>query len=65
MKISGRNFIEGTISDVHKGSTTAHVHLQIVGGVIITASITNEAVETRKRQEGACADQVFRCDDRR
>ncbi|HTJ01686.1 MAG TPA: TOBE domain-containing protein, partial [Methylovirgula sp.] len=45
MKISGRNFIPGKVKDVQKGTTTAHVHIEIAGGIVLTASITNEAVD--------------------
>jgi molybdopterin-binding protein len=44
MKISGRNFIPGTIIEIKEGATTAHVRIEIAGGTILTASITNEAV---------------------
>lgn len=54
MRLSARNQIKGTIVDIRKGITTAHVRLDIGGGVIITASITNEAVD----QLGLAADQV-------
>jgi molybdopterin-binding protein len=30
---------------VHKGATTAHVRIDIGNGVVITSSITNEAVD--------------------
>jgi molybdopterin-binding protein len=44
MKISARNQLKGTIVDVVKGATTSHVRIDIGGGAIVTASITNEAV---------------------
>ena len=44
MKLSARNVIAGTITEVQKGQTTAHVRIDI-GGKVITASITNEAVD--------------------
>jgi molybdopterin-binding protein len=44
VKISARNKLKGTVIDVVKGATTALVHIDI-GGPIVTASITNEAVE--------------------
>ena len=44
MKISARNRLKGKIVEVKKGATTAHVRLD-VNGTIVTASITNEAVE--------------------
>jgi molybdopterin-binding protein len=45
MKISARNRIKGKVVDVKKGATTAHVRIDIGGGVVITSSITNEAVD--------------------
>src|SRR5262245_30085806 len=44
MKISARNQIKGTVTDVKLGATTAHVKVDIGSGQIITAAITNEAV---------------------
>ena len=29
MKISARNVLEGTIKEVHKGATTAHVEIEL------------------------------------
>ncbi len=56
MKLSARNIVKGTIEEVRKGQTTAHVRIEI-GGSIITASITNEAVDElklKKGQNGLC-----------
>ncbi len=44
MKISARNSLKGTVVEVVKGATTAHVRLD-VAGTVVTASITNEAVD--------------------
>ena len=44
MKISARNKLRGTIIEIRKGATTAHVKIDI-GGNIVTSSITNEAVD--------------------
>ena len=44
MKISARNRLKGKIVEVKKGATTAHVRLD-VSGAVVTASITNEAVD--------------------
>lgn len=44
MRISARNQLKGRIVEVTKGSTTAHVTID-VGGSTITASITNQAVD--------------------
>ena len=45
MKLSARNQLKGKIVTVTKGQTTAHVRIDIGGGVIVTSSITNEAVD--------------------
>ena len=43
MKISARNRLKGKIVEVTLGATTAHVRID-VGGSIITAAITTDAV---------------------
>ena len=44
MKLSARNQLKGKIVEVTKGATTSHVRIDIGRGVIVTSSITNEAV---------------------
>jgi len=44
-KLSARNQIKGKLVAVEKGMTTAHVRIDIGGGVVLTSSITNEAVD--------------------
>jgi molybdopterin-binding protein len=44
-KLSARNQLKGKVVEVKKGQTTAHVRIDIGGGVIVTSSITNEAVD--------------------
>ena len=63
MKLSARNAISGTVLDVTKGQTTAHVQLDIGGGQVITASITNEAVDDLKLAKGQKADAVIKASD--
>ena len=45
MKLSARNQIKGKVVAVQKGQTMAHVRIDIGNGVVITSSITNEAVD--------------------
>jgi len=45
MKLSARNQLKGKIVAVTKGQTTAHVRIDIGGGVVVTSSITNEVVD--------------------
>jgi molybdopterin-binding protein len=62
MRISARNQIEGVIVDIVKGATTAHVRIDI-GGPIVTASITNEAVDELGLAVGASAYAVVKASD--
>ncbi|MGN6747256.1 MAG: TOBE domain-containing protein, partial [Xanthobacteraceae bacterium] len=55
MKLSARNKLQGKILEVKKGATTAHVRLEIGPGLIVTASITNEAVEELGLKTGGTA----------
>jgi molybdopterin-binding protein len=45
MKLSARNVLPGKVISIQKGATTAHVKIEIAAGFIVTASITNEAVD--------------------
>jgi len=63
MKISGRNFFEGTIVDVRKGSTTAHVSIECKGGLVVIASITNEAVDDLGLVKGKRAHALIKSSD--
>jgi molybdopterin-binding protein len=60
MKLSARNMLKGTIAEVTKGQTTAHVRIDIGGGNVITASITNEAVDSLKLQKGQSAYAIIK-----
>jgi molybdopterin-binding protein len=62
MQLSARNIVKGTIEDVQKGQTTAHVRLN-AGGTIITASITNEAVDELSLKKGQTAYAVIKASD--
>lgn len=62
MKISARNVLAGKIVDVKKGATTAHVRID-VGGTIVTASITNEAVDELALKPGMTASAVIKSSD--
>jgi len=63
MKLSARNAFAGTVIDVIKGQTTAHVQLDIGDGQIMTASITNEAVDELKLAKGKKAQAVIKASD--
>jgi molybdopterin-binding protein len=63
MKLSARNKLKGKIIEVKKGATTAHVRLEISPGQVVTASITNEAVEELGLKAGGTAIAVIKASD--
>jgi molybdopterin-binding protein len=63
MKLSARNQLKGRIVQVTKGQTTAHVRIDIGGGVIVTSSITNEAVDDLGLRTGDEAFAVIKASD--
>lgn len=63
MKLSARNQIRGTVASVHKGQTTGHVRIDVGNGVVITASITNEAVDDLDLRVGDEATAVIKASD--
>jgi len=63
MKISARNVLKGKVVSVEKGATTAHVKIEIAGGQLVTASITNESVDSLKLTVGGEAYAVVKSSD--
>ncbi len=62
MKLSARNLLKGTIVEVVKGQTTAHVRID-VSGTVVTSSITNEAVDVLALKVGMSAYAVVKASD--
>ncbi len=62
MRISARNRLRGKVVEVRKGATTAHVRID-VNGTIVTASITNEAVDELGLQVGQDAFAIIKASD--
>jgi molybdopterin-binding protein len=60
MKLSARNMLKGTIVEVKKGQTTSHVRIDIGGGNVLTASITNESVDDLGLAKGKPAYAVIK-----
>jgi molybdopterin-binding protein len=63
MRLSARNQIKGKILEVRKGATTSHVRVDIGNGNIVTASITNEAVDELGLKVGGNATVVIKASD--
>ena len=62
-KLSARNQLRGQVVEVRKGQTTAHVRIDIGNGVIVTASITNEAVDDLASAKGDAVIAVIKASD--
>ena len=63
MKLSARNQIKGRIVAVERGQTTGHVRIDIGNGVVITSSITNEALDDLELKVGDEAIAVIKASD--
>ena len=63
MRLSARNQIKGKILEVTKGQTTSHIRIDVGGGTIVTASITNAAVDDLGLKVGQDAYAVIKASD--
>jgi molybdopterin-binding protein len=63
VKISARNKLGGKVVAVTRGATTAHVRIEIGPGQVVTASITNEAVDELGLKPGVAATAVIKASD--
>ena len=63
MRLSARNQIKGRVVAVEKGATTGHVRIDIGQGTVVTASITNAAIEELKLAVGDEAFAVIKASD--
>jgi molybdopterin-binding protein len=63
MKLSARNVLPGKVVAVTKGSTTAHVKIEVAPGISITSSITNEAVDDLGLKVGDTVSAVIKAPD--
>lgn len=59
MKLSARNVLPGTVTEIVTGAVTSHVRIDL-GGSSITASITNEAVKELGLKVGGRASAVIK-----
>jgi molybdopterin-binding protein len=63
MKLSARNQLPGKVTEVHKGPTTARIKIDVGGGIIVTSSITTEAVDDLKLKVGDEVHAVIKASD--
>ncbi|MET0221764.1 MAG: TOBE domain-containing protein [Tardiphaga sp.] len=63
MKLSARNVLPGKVISVTKGTTTAHVKVELAPGLTVFSSITNEAVDELGLQVGDSVSAVIKSSD--
>ncbi len=63
MKLSARNVLLGKVVAITKGATTAHVRIEVGVETVVTAAITNEAVEALELEIGKVASAVIKASD--
>jgi molybdopterin-binding protein len=63
MKLSARNQIKGKVIAVQKGQTTGHVRIDVGNGIVMTSSITNEAIDDLGLQPGDDVVAVIKASD--
>ncbi len=63
MKLSARNRLTGTVVGVDKGAVNSTVLIDLGGGVIVTAMITNASVADLGLEIGKTAHAVIKASD--
>ena len=63
MKLSARNVLKGKVVDVIEGVTTHNVKIDIGHGVVLTSSITAEAVKELKLKKGDDAYAIIKASE--
>lgn len=59
-KISARNQLEGTVTEVKAGAVNSEVDIAMPGGDKVAATVTNDSVETLGLRKGQTATAVFK-----
>ena len=59
-RLSARNQLQGTVTQVKPGAVNAEVDIELKGGEQIAATVTNESVETLGLRKGQPATAVFK-----
>ncbi len=63
VKLSARNVLPGKVISVAKGTTTAHVKVELAPGLTVFSAITNEAVEELGLAVGDSVSAVIKSSD--
>ena len=63
MKLSARNRLKGKVVGIDRGAVNSTVRIDIGGGAVITAMITNVAVDELGLAEGGSAYAIVKASD--
>lgn len=63
MKLSARNKLAGTVTAIDKGTVNSTVQLDLGGGTMMTAMITNASVEDLGLEVGKTAYAIVKASD--
>lgn len=63
MKLSARNILPGRVVAVTKGTTTAHVKVELAPGLVVFSAITNESVDDLALKVGDSVSAVIKSSD--
>lgn len=63
MKISARNQISGTIVSITPGAVNGSIKVDIGGGTVVTANITEEAISELGLAEGEAVTVIIKASD--
>ena len=59
-KISARNQLQGTVTEVKRGAVNSEIDIELKGGEKIAATVTNDSVETLGLHKGQTVTAVFK-----
>jgi molybdate transport system regulatory protein len=59
-RLSARNQLKGTVSQVKPGAVNAEVDIELSGGEQIAATVTNDSVDTLGLQKGQSVTAIFK-----
>lgn len=63
MKLSARNMLAGTVVGIDEGAVNSTVRIELAGGEVVTAMITNAAVRDLGLEAGKPAYAVIKASD--
>ncbi|WP_108485027.1 TOBE domain-containing protein [Oceaniglobus ichthyenteri] len=63
MKLSARNTLSGTVKAIDKGTVNSTVQIDLGGGAVVTAMITNASVDDLGLEVGKAAHAIIKASD--